>query len=447
MDDLLRSAAERGIRYRNQVNGRPVYPLPESLARLAQLDQDLPQSPTNSEEVLAILDDVGSPATVASAGARYFGFVIGSSLPVTLAANWLAGAWDQIAGLVVTSPVNAALEKIALRWCLDLLKLPPECGGGFVTCATAANFCGLAAARHALLARLGWDVEARGLFEAPPITVVVGDEVHASVNKALSMLGLGRDRVVRVPVDDQGRIRAEVLPNISGPTIVCLQAGNVNTGAFDPIEEICTTARAADAWVHIDGAFGLWASASPRLAHFTRGVELADSWAIDAHKWLNVPYDCGMIFVRDATSLRTAMSTSGSYLMQDEERIPYQYTPDFSRRARGIEVWAALRCLGRDGLADLIERTCRLAVRFAEGLRRAGYHVLNEVVLNQVLVSFGQPEHTTRVITRVQADGTCWCGGTVWQGHTAMRISVSSWSTTEEDVDRSLTAILRAAQE
>jgi glutamate/tyrosine decarboxylase-like PLP-dependent enzyme len=447
MDDLLRSAAERGIRYRNQLNDRPVYPLPESLARLAQLDQNLPQSPTNADEVLAILDDIGSPATVASAGRRYFGFVIGSSLPVTVAASWLAGAWDQIAGLVVTSPVNAALEKIALRWCLDLLKLPSQCGGGFVTCATAANFCGLAAARHALLARIGWDVEARGLFEAPPITVVVGEEVHASINKALSMVGLGRDRVVRVPVDDQGRMRTDVLPNISGPTIVCLQAGNVNTGAFDPIQEICTTARAADAWVHIDGAFGLWASASPRLAHFIRGVELADSWAIDAHKWLNVPYDCGMIFARDSASLRSAMSTSGSYLMQDEERIPYQYTPDFSRRARGIEVWAALRCLGRDGLADLIERTCRLAVRFAEGLRGAGYHVLNDIVLNQVLVSFGQPEHTKRVIARVQADGTCWCGGTVWQGHTAMRISVSSWSTTEEDVDRSLAAILRAAQE
>jgi glutamate/tyrosine decarboxylase-like PLP-dependent enzyme len=247
MDDLLRSAAERGIRYRNQLNNRPVYPLPESLAPLAQLDQNLPQSPTNADEVLAILDDIGSPATVASAGRRYFGFVTGSSLPVTVAASWLAGAWDQLAGLVVTSPVNAALEKIALRWCLDLLKLPPECGGGFVTCATAANFCGLAAARHALLARIGWDVEARGLFEAPPITVVVGEEVHASINKALSMVGLGRDRVVRVPVDDQGRMRADALPNISGPTIVCLQAGNVNTGAFDPIEEICTTARAADA--------------------------------------------------------------------------------------------------------------------------------------------------------------------------------------------------------
>jgi glutamate/tyrosine decarboxylase-like PLP-dependent enzyme len=283
------------------------------------------------------------------------------------------------------------------------------------------------------------------VFGAPPLTIVTGDEVHASMQKALALVGFGRDRVVRVPVDAQGRMRADVLPSVDERTIVCTQAGNVNTGAFDPIAEICERAHSQGAWVHVDGAFGMWAAAAPARAHLADGIEKADSWATDGHKWLNVPYDSGLVFTRDAGSLRAAMSVGGAYLAQDEERVPYQYTPDFSRRARGVEVWAALRHLGRPGLADLIERTCRHASRFADGLRGAGYCVLNDVVLNQVLVSFGSAERTREVIRRIQDDGTCWCGGTVWQGHTAMRISVSSWATTEEDVERSLAAMLRAA--
>jgi glutamate/tyrosine decarboxylase-like PLP-dependent enzyme len=297
------------------------------------------------------------------------------------------------------------------------------------------------------LRRLGWDVEAQGLFGAPLLTVVVGEEVHASMQKALALVGFGRDRVVRVPVDDQGRMLSAALPALDERTIVCVQAGNVNTGAFDPIAAVCEKARAARAWVHVDGAFGLWAAVAPARAHLVAGVGLADSWAVDAHKWLNVPYDNALVIVRDAAALRAAMSTSGAYLMQDDERIPYQYTPDFSRRARGVEVWAALRHLGRGGVADLVERTCRFAQRFATGLAAAGHRVLNDVVINQVLVSFGSPERTRAVIARIQAEGTCWCGGTVWQGHTAMRISVSSWATTEADVDRSLAAMLRAAKE
>jgi len=382
---------------------------------------------------------------MASAGGRFFGFVIGGSLPVTVAASWLATTWDQNAGLVVTSPVNATLENVALRWVKEIFHLPVESAGGFVTCATAANFSALAAARHALMARAGWDVEARGLFAAPPLTIVVGDEVHASVQKALSLVGFGSERVVRVPVDAQGRMRIDAFPSVDERTIVCVQAGNVNSGAFDPVAEICERAHSQGAWVHVDGAFGMWAAAAPARAHLTRGIEDADSWATDAHKWLNVPYDSGLVFARNAGALRAAMSVSGAYLAQDEDRIPYQYTPDFSRRARGVEVWAALRQLGRAGLADLIERTCRHARRFAEGLLAAGYGVLNDVVLNQVLVSFGTAERTREVIRRIQEDGTCWCGGTVWQGHTAMRISVSSWATTEADVERSLAAILRAA--
>jgi glutamate/tyrosine decarboxylase-like PLP-dependent enzyme len=345
------------------------------------------------------------------------------------------------------SPVAAALEEIALNWLLDILNLPGDAGGGFVTAATTANFAGLAAARHALLEREGWEVESQGLFGAPPITVIVGDEVHVSLLKALSMLGLGRDRVVRVPVDGQGRMRPDAIPPISGPTIVCIQSGNVNSGAFDPAREICEIAHREGAWVHIDGAFGLWAAVSPRYAHLLNGAEDADSWALDAHKWLNVPYDSGLAFVRNPGHLRAAMSVSAAYLQQGTSREASHYTPELSRRARAIEIWAALRSLGRSGLADLIDRTCHHASRFAQGLRDAGYSILNDVQLNQVLVSFGDPETTQRVIAAVQSDGTCWCGGTVWRGHTAMRISVSSWATTDEDVERSLSAILRIARE
>jgi glutamate/tyrosine decarboxylase-like PLP-dependent enzyme len=447
MKNLLKAAAERSIRYLEGLGTQDVAPSPEAINHVSQLDEALPDHPTDPETVLGLLDDIGSPATVTTAGGRYFGFVIGGSLPATLAANWLAGAWDQNAGLDVSSPVAAALEQVALRWLLDVLSLPAEAGGGFVTGATMANFTALAAARHAILQKLGWNVEAQGLFGAPPVTVVVGEEVHVSVLKALSLLGLGRDRVVRVPVDGQGRMRADALPDLSSSTIICIQAGNVNTGAFDPAREICAAAHQAGAWVHVDGAFGLWAATAPERAHLSSGVEEADSWATDAHKWLNVPYDSGIAFCRNPEYLRAAMSTSAAYLVQDGIREPYQYTPEMSRRARGIEIWAALRSLGRSGLADLIERTCRYASRFAAGLSEAGYRILNEVVLNQVLVSFGDDETTRRVIAGVQADGTCWCGGTVWQDHTAMRISVSSWATTEADVERSLAAMLRIAAE
>jgi glutamate/tyrosine decarboxylase-like PLP-dependent enzyme len=445
MSELLDEAAARAGRYLAGLDARAVGPAPAALAALAGFERGFPEHSTSAAAVLAELDEIGSPATMASAGGRFFGFVIGGALPVTVAANWLATAWDQNAGLVVTAPANAALEAIALRWMRELLQLPARCAGGFVTCATTANFSALAAARHALLRRAGWDVEAQGLFGAPPLTVVVGEEVHASVQKALSMAGLGRERVRRVPVDEQGRMRVDAFPSVDERTIVCVQAGNVNTGASDPIAQICALACAQGAWVHVDGAFGLWAAAAPARAHLVHGIEQADSWATDAHKWLNVPYDSGLVFTRDADALRNAMSIGGAYLAQQEERVPYHYTPDFSRRARGVEVWAALRQLGRQGLADLIERTCGHARRFAAGLERAGHRVLNEVVLNQVLVSFGSAQRTRDVIARVQEEGTCWCGGTIWQGQTAMRISVSSWATTESDVERSLAAILRAA--
>jgi len=310
-----------------------------------------------------------------------------------------------------------------------------------------ANFSGLAAARSALLQRVGWNVEEDGMFEAPAIRVVVGQEVHVSVLRALTMLGLGRSRVITVPADGQGRMRADALPMLDEHTIVCIQAGNVNTGAFDPAQKICMRARDAGAWVHVDGAFGLWGAVSPLYAPLLEGVNAADSWAIDCHKWLNVPYDSGIVVVREPEHLRRALSWgSAAYLTQSPGREPWQYTPDASRRARGIELWAAMRSLGRGGLREMIERNCRQAKLFADRLRAAGFTVLNDVVLNQVLVSFGSPEETRRVIAEIQADGTCWCGGTVWQGHTAMRISVSSWATTDEDVERSVAAVIRIAR-
>jgi glutamate/tyrosine decarboxylase-like PLP-dependent enzyme len=447
MRALLNLTAETAARYLHHLDDRSVAPSPEALAGLSELDEPMPEVPMEPARVLETLDRIGSPATMGMAGPRYFGFVIGGSLPAALAANWLAGAWDQCPGLFAASPIGTALEEVSLTWLLDVLKLPAGCGGAFVTGATVANFTALAAARHAVLARAGWDVEADGLFGAPPITVVVSEETHPSVIKALGMLGLGRSRVVRVPVDGHGRMLAGRMPQLDARTIVCMQAGNVNTGGFDPAAEICARARTAQAWVHVDGAFGLWAAANPAHAHLVDGVAEADSWATDAHKWLNVPYDSGLAFVRDPAMLKSAMSLTAAYLPQGEHREPSQYTPELSRRARGVEIWAALKSLGRAGLADLIDRNCRHARRFAGELQKGGCEILNEVVLNQVLVSFGDPARTRQVIERVQRDGTCWCGPTEWQGRTAMRISVSSWATRDEDVELSVAAILRAAAE
>ena len=445
MRQLLEDATSRAVSYLEGLERRAVAPSPQAVANLVQLEGGMPVLQGDADETLRILDEICSPATMAMAGPRFFGFVTGGSLPVTLAANWLAGAWDQNSLFHSVTPATAKLEQIALEWLVGLFGLPIGTGGAFVTGATVANFCGLAAARHAVLAKVGWDVEADGLFGAPPITVVVGEEAHASLIKALGMLGLGRSRVLRVPVDAQGRMQPDGLPGLDGPSIVCLQAGNVNTGAFDPFE-IVPRAQSAGAWVHVDGAFGLWAKASPVTRVLADGLENADSWATDLHKYLNVPYDSGLAFVRDPDLLRAAMSVTAAYLPSKSPfRDPADYTPELSRRARGVEVWAALRTLGTTGVAELIERTCRHARRFADGLRRAGYSILNDVVLNQVLVSFGPSDETRRVIAEVQQEGTAWCGGTVWQGQTAMRISVSSWATRDDDVERSLKAIIRVA--
>jgi glutamate/tyrosine decarboxylase-like PLP-dependent enzyme len=430
-----------------EIGRRRVAPLPEDIARLDALGGQLPEDPSDPKQTLALLDDVGSPATVATTGGRYFGFVIGGTLPAVLAANWLAGAWDQNAAMQVMSPVCAKVEEIVQTWILDLLGLPPTSGAGFVTGTTMANFSGLAAARSAVLQRFGWNLEEDGMFEAPAIRVVVGEEVHISVLRALTMLGLGRSRVITVPADSQGRMRPDSLPVLDEHTIICIQAGNVNTGAIDPAKEICARARDAGSWVHVDAAFGLWGAVSPLYAPLLEGVSDADSWAIDCHKWLNVPYDSGIAVVREPEHLRRALSWGhAAYLTQSAGREPWQYTPDASRRGRGIELWAAMRSLGRSGLREMIECNCRQARLFADRLSAAGFTVLNDVVLNQVLVSFGTADETRTVIAEIQSDGTCWCGGTQWHGHTAMRISVSSWATTDDDVERSVAAMIRIAK-
>src|SRR6266436_1937491 len=444
--DVLSLSAERAIRYVSELRQRKVAPEQRDIQAMEQFRETFPDGPSDPKSVVAMLDELGSPATVGSAGGRYFGFVIGGAVPAALGANWLAGAWDQDAALRVMSPIAAELEEVVLQWVCEALGLPGNSEGGLVTCATAANFTALATARCALLRKAGWNVVDDGMFGAPPIEVVVGAEVHASVLKALSLAGFGKRRVTIVEADGQGRMRAEKLPKLSERAIVCIQAGNVNTGAFDAAKEICTRAREQGAWVHVDGAFGLWAGLSPRYEHLTRGFALADSWATDAHKWPNVNYDSGIVLVRDGRALREAMTVSAAYLTPETKREPMHHTPDASRRARGVELWAALKSLGRSGMRALIERTCALAKRFESGLRTAGFEVLNEVVINQVLVSFGDAKTTREIIRRIQEDGTCWCGATEWQGKTAMRISVSSWATTEADVDRSLEAMARIAR-
>lgn len=444
---LLEDAARRGIAYRETCAGRSVAPKPDAVAAVGRFVEALPVEGKDDEDVLAMLDEIGSPASIAMAGPRFFGFVIGGSLPVTLATNWLSSAWDQNVVMHEVTPATATLEQVALSWLVELFDLPPETGAGFVTGATVANFTALAAARHRVFADAGWNVESDGLIGAPPVTLIVSDEAHPTLFKSLGMLGLGRDRVVRIPTDRQGRMIAAELPAAEGPTIVCTQAGNINSGAIDPIGEICDAVEGSGAWVHVDGAFGMWAAASKALRSMTDGMQRADSWATDAHKWLNVPYDSGIAFVRNAADLASAMAITADYLITEtEHRNPSDYTPELSRRGRGIDVWAALRSLGRNGVEKLIDGCCAHARRFAAGLSAAGFEVLNDVVLNQVVVSFGDDAKTREVIGAIQSDGTCWCGVTVWQGKTAMRISVSSWATTGEDVEKSLRAMIDTAR-
>ena len=462
---LLARTAELAAEYLDSLPTRPVGGPVDRTALRAALGGPLPDGPSDPVAVVEELTAAAAVGLVASAGPRFFGFVIGGSLPAALGADWLTSAWDQNAGLYVISPAAAVAEEVAAGWLVELFGMPAGTSVGFVTGTTMANFTGLAAARHRVLDAAGWDVERQGLQGAPPVTVVTHAGTHVTVYASLQMLGLGREgeRVRRIASDGQGRMRPEALrealASIDGPTIVCTQAGNVNTGAFDPLDELIPIAHEAGAWIHVDGAFGIWAAAVPSMRDRMRGHEAADSWSTDAHKWLNVPYDSGLVFVRDRAAHHAAMTLGAEYYVETAgiDRDNYNWVPESSRRARGFTVLAALRSLGRSGLIDLIERDCACARRMAERLS-AGPRVsiLNEVVLNQVLVRFEGPDgdtdgslgdaRTRAVIDAVQRDGTCWLGGTVWAGRSAMRVSVSGWQTTEADIEISADAILRCLE-
>ena len=413
---------------------RDIVPNPAALADLATFDEPVPDSTGSAEALLNMLSQHGGPATSATTGGRYFGFVNGGAIPAAVAARWMTDVWDQNAALNVMSPVAAKLEAVAEQWLVDLLGLPNQTVAGFVGGTSVATMTGLAAARHALLEKAGWDVEANGLFGAPPIRVIISDQAHSSVFKGIALLGLGRDRVELVPSDDQGRIQVDALPELDSHSLVLLQAGNVNTGSFDDFDAICNLAHAAGAWVHIDGAFGLWAAATAQRAYLTKGIEKADSWSVDGHKTLNTPYDSGVVLCKHPRALTNAMSASGSYLQTGTGRDGMFFSPDMSRRSRGIEMWATIKYLGRAGIAQMIDGMCDRAEQFGEMLPAVGYTLLNEVVFNQTLVRCDTPAQTEQTLANIQASGDIWCGGTVWQGEPAIRISVCSWATTAADV-------------
>jgi len=450
--EVLDETLQYAVRYLDGLPERPIGGTATLAELRAALDGPLPQGPQDPRAVIASLAAAADPGVVASASGRFFGFVVGGATPAALAADWLTSVWDQNAGLHVLGPSAAVVEQVAARWLAELLGLPAGISAGFVTGAQMANFTALAIALRDVLGRAGWDVARAGLWGAPPVRILAGRGRHGTIDRALRFLGAGTGTIVEVDMDEQGRMRPAALraelDRDAGPAIVCAQLGNVNSGALDPVGEICDLARPRGAWVHVDGAFGLWAAASPRLRPLVAGVDRADSWATDAHKWLNVPYDSGLVFCAHPAAHRATMGTRAGYLVHgaDDERDALDYGPEHSRRARGFAVYAAIRALGRDGIADLVDRCCALAARFADRLSAAGVEVLGEVVLNQVLVRFpGDDARTRSVIAGVQRDGTCWMSGTTWQGRAAMRISVSNWSTTVDDVDRSVAAILRCA--
>lgn len=442
MDDL-NLAHQYAAKYIDDLDTMSVYPKEQDIENLSFFSEQLQDRPTSNKEILNLLGIYGSKATVATTAGKYFGFVVGGAMPSALCSRWLADVWDQSPSMYVMSPIGARLESISEKWLVELLGLPEGTASGFVSGSSTAIMCGLAAARNHILSNLGWDVAAKGLFGAPEIKVVLSEGAHATVIKMLSVLGLGHSRVTKVPMDDQGRICVDKLPQMDNSTLLILQAGNVNTGAFDNFEAACTMARKAGAWVHIDGAFGMWAAANKNMEHLTKGIELADSWNFDGHKTLNTPYDCGFVMCRDRQSLVNAMHMTGAYIVLSENRDSMMYTPEMSRRARGIDVWATLIGLGKNGVEQLVEELHQKAVYFAEELRKNGFDILNDVVFNQVLVRYKDDEKTNDLVAELQKSGVLWLGGSKWQGKSVIRISVSGYKTTYEDIDTCVKEFLR----
>lgn len=421
--------------YMNNLQEMEVSPSESSLSELKLFDEPMPDAPCSANDVLSLLHNHGSINTVAQTGGKYFGFVCGGSLPVSLATKWITDVWDQNSALYVLSPIASKMEEICEKWITELLHLPQDTAAGFVSGSSIAIICALAAARNELLLKQNWDVSRKGLFGAPNIRVVLSEQAHSSVFKALALLGLGKERVELVPTDDQGRISVEKLPTIDQNTLLIIQAGNVNSGAFDSIDELCDIANKVGAWVHVDGAFGIWAAASENYCNLTKGIEKADSWSVDAHKTLNAPYDCGIVLCKNRSSLISAMQATGSYIQYSENRDGMLYTPEMSRRARAIELWATLKYLGKKGVQDIVESLCDNARYFAEKLTENGFEVMNEVVFNQLLVKCKSADMTKAMLKNIQSSGKCWCGGAIWHNEPVIRISVCSWQTTKEDID------------
>ncbi|MCK4510044.1 MAG: aspartate aminotransferase family protein [Desulfuromonadales bacterium] len=439
---LFEQASDYAFHYLDKIEKMPVVPPEEVIADLNVFDESMPEEPQSPEVILELLHSHGSPGTVAQTGGRYFGFVNGSATPVAMAAKWLSDVWDQNTALYVMSPIVSKLEAVCQKWLVNLLGLPNETVAGFVSGSSTATLCGLAAGRNALLKKLGWDVNEQGMGGAPRIRVVLGEQAHGTVFKALAILGFGINNVEKVPIDSNGNIDLNKFPELDERCLVVLQAGNVNSGGFDPFDDICTRANNAGAWVHIDGAFGLWAAGAKTTRHLTKGIEKADSWSVDAHKTLNAPYDCGIVLCRHAEDLLLSMQQSGAYIQHSDKRDNMMYTPEMSRRNRAVELWATMKYFGRNGIEELVDRLCSHARLFAELLSREDFRVLNDVVFNQVLVACDTPEKTQATLKNIQASGECWCGGSSWCGEPVIRISVCSWATTTSDIERSVAAFV-----
>jgi glutamate/tyrosine decarboxylase-like PLP-dependent enzyme len=440
---LFEQAKDFAFRYLDELNERPVYPSKEAIAALKVFDEPLPQGPQSASDILQLLHTHGSPGTVTQTGGRYFGFVCGSATPVAIAAKWLSDVWDQNPALFVLSPILSKLETVCQTWLVDLFRLPEETVAGFVSGTSTATICGLAAGRNALLKGMGWNVNEQGMNGAPKLRIVLGEQAHGTVFKALALLGFGVGDLERVPIDANGDIDQDQLPVLDDRCLVILQAGNVNSGGFDPIDAICDRANGAGAWVHIDGAFGLWAAGSKKTRHLTNGIEKADSWSVDAHKTLNVPYDCGIVLCRHAEDLILALQLSGDYIQYSDKRDNMMYTPEMSRRSRAVELWATLKYFGKSGIEELVDGLCERAFQFEELLTKKGFHILNKVVFNQVLVACDTARETEATLKHIQASGECWCGGSSWHGKPVIRISVCSWATTASDVEHSVATFIK----